>query len=666
MLDLAIIHETIEPYADHEELLEDRLRAARLRLEAALAPTSRADWPAELLALESLIEDRVRMTRANGVELPIMRIRECFQLTASEECIISLLVGHELCPEIRSLLRRLGTEFAHDPTSDALRRAVYGRRHDRRAWRELVPGGRLHRLGLIEVSHGDDRTPDYRQTWRAAPRVVALAYGDLSLDPALSSLVKRTRAPAPAAGLVFNCDTSLVEHAFESSGIVVVAGRAGSGRASLLKAIAAKRGRRVIEFEARAIARDRDSAHRQFRDIARECVLLDAIPLFRDLEALAPTPESSDLLELLEQSFDTLVLATNNRTVARRWSKDIVQFTLPPLDSAQTSDLWRRAVPPASDEDCEHLASLYPLAPALIETVGRLAEQAAAGQPLEGTHIESALRYVLDSRLAGLATRIEVTQSWNDIVLPSDQMTAIIELLARVDHRARVHEQWGFARKVSKGLGVTALFSGPPGTGKSMCAGLVAKSLRCDLYQVDLSKIASKWIGETEKNLAALFDAAEAGHAILLFDEADALFGKRTEVRSSNDRHANQEVNFLLQRLETFSGICVLTTNHESSIDEAFQRRLSVHVRFPTPSAEERARLWRALLPAEAPVADPIDFDDLSERFAMSGGHIRNAVMRAAFLAAEDGGVITTGHLAHAARLEYESLGKIVVSTPKN
>ena len=131
MLDLAIIHETIEPYADHEELLEDRLRAARLRLEAALAPMSRADWPAELLALESLIEDRVRMTRANGVELPIMRIRECFQLTASEECIISLLVGHELCPEIRSLLRRLGTEFAHDPTSDALRRAVYGRRHDR-------------------------------------------------------------------------------------------------------------------------------------------------------------------------------------------------------------------------------------------------------------------------------------------------------------------------------------------------------------------------------------------------------------------------------------------------------------------------------------------------------------------------------------------------------
>jgi SpoVK/Ycf46/Vps4 family AAA+-type ATPase len=197
-----------------------------------------------------------------------------------------------------------------------------------------------------------------------------------------------------------------------------------------------------------------------------------------------------------------------------------------------------------------------------------------------------------------------------------------------------------------------------------MAAGLLAHDLGCELYQVDTSKITSKWIGETEKNLAALFDAAEAGHAILLFDEADALFGKRTDVRSSNDRVANQETNYLLQRLETYSGICILTTNHESAIDDAFRRRLSVHVRFPMPEAEERRHLWRALIPKAAPTAGDLAIDTLAETFVMSGGYIRNAVLRAAFLAADVGDPISSSYLLRAARLEYESMGKVVPALP--
>jgi SpoVK/Ycf46/Vps4 family AAA+-type ATPase len=275
-------------------------------------------------------------------------------------------------------------------------------------------------------------------------------------------------------------------------------------------------------------------------------------------------------------------------------------------------------------------------------------------------HIEAGIRSVLDDRLAGLATRITVTQSWDDLILPDEQTTAVIELLARIRERRRVYEDWGFAEKVGRGLGVSALFSGPPGTGKTMCAGLIARDLGTELYQVDLSKLASKWIGETEKNLAALFDAAEAGHAILLFDEADAVFGKRTEVRSSNDRHANHETNYLLQRLESFAGICILTTNHEAAIDEAFRRRLSVHVRFPVPEADERKRLWCSMLPKAAPVEPELGLDQLGETYVMSGGYIRNAVLRAAFLAADENTRITAPHLARAAQLEYEAMGKIV------
>ena len=221
-------------------------------------------------------------------------------------------------------------------------------------------------------------------------------------------------------------------------------------------------------------------------------------------------------------------------------------------------------------------------------------------------------------------------------------------------------EDWGFAHKIGKGTGTIALFSGPPGTGKSMAAALVAASLYVPLYRVDLSKIVSKWIGETEKNLATLFDAAEAGHAVLLFDEADALFGKRTELRSSNDRHANQETNYLLQRIEAFAGMCILTTNHDAAIDEAFRRRLSVHVRFPMPEASERRRLWQALIPAAAPVAGELGLDALAHKYVMSGGYIKNAVVRAAFLAADEGAPITGDLLARAAQLEIEAMGRIV------
>jgi SpoVK/Ycf46/Vps4 family AAA+-type ATPase len=210
--------------------------------------------------------------------------------------------------------------------------------------------------------------------------------------------------------------------------------------------------------------------------------------------------------------------------------------------------------------------------------------------------------------------------------------------------------------KLPKGV----LLIGPPGTGKSMAAAVIAQELGLELYQIDLARVVSKYVGETEQHLARLFDAAEAGHAVLLFDEADALFARRTDVKSSNDRYANLEVNYLLQRMESFAGITILTTNAETVIDEAFRRRLAFRITFPLPEAEERARLWRTHLPAAAAVAGDIDVDALAQRYAMSGGYIKNAVLRAAFLAADEGSAITMGHLTRAAGLEYAAMGKVL------
>jgi hypothetical protein len=657
------------PHVTQQDLIDDQLAAIRKRIRAAGEHMERSSqheraptpWPSDLLAAETRIEGRIEASHG----LPIARIRDRFALTATEERTLWFLIAHELCPMVRHAARGLSTEHVSDPSSDVIRRVIYGQRCGLDVWRELGPGGTLRRFGFIERSDEGTKVPEHRQTWKVAARVLALVHGDLGVDPDLADIAAIENDALLIADLELAGNAPHeIESAFAHGDIVIVHGRAGSGRRSSLVAVAQARGFAVLRVDARSIAKDREAAQRQLRCVARECRLLGLTPLLRDMDALFATSEVQDRIDLVETELPGLVLATSARPIARRWKRAPIAIELAQITGAQRASLWRRAIPTAGTGDADILATTYPIAPGLIEAAGRLAVMRSGADRMRPEHIKEGLRAVLDDRLAGLAKRIEVTQSWDDIVLPDDQAIAMIELLARIRERTRVYEEWGFADKLGKGLGVSALFSGPPGTGKTMVAGLVARALRVELYQVDISKVVSKWIGETEKNLAALFDAAEAGHAILLFDEADALFGKRTDVRSSNDRHANQEVNFLLQRLESYAGICILTTNHETAIDEAFRRRLSVHVRFPMPEAEERARLWRAMIPASAPRSDVLGLEDLAANYVMSGGYIRNAVLRAAFLAADEGGVIDSGRLTRAAQLEYEALGKIATAKP--
>jgi SpoVK/Ycf46/Vps4 family AAA+-type ATPase len=445
--------------------------------------------------------------------------------------------------------------------------------------------------------------------------------------------------------------------------LVVLAGARGSGRATLLRAAAKSCGLAVLDIDAAKLSSDRDAALQQLKLIARECKLLGRTPLIRNIDALVDEKDQArvDLVgsELVSEIDGPVFVTCGVNRPAMRWGRPTVVIDVKPPTSAQRATLWLRELGQGTQDDAEFLATQYPLAPALIHHAAIAAKARATGRTVEPDDIYQGIRAVLDDRLGDYAKRVEVTQTWDDLVLPEDQREAIQYLIARIRQRRTVYEQWGFAAKVGKGLGTSALFSGPPGTGKTMVAALVAKELGLELYQVDMGKVVSKWIGETERNLGALFDAAEAGHAILLFDEADSLFGKRTEVKSSNDRYANLETNYLLQRLESFTGICLLTSNHESNIDPAFQRRLSLHLRFELPDVEERAALWRAMLPAAAPVAPSVDMEDLARRFSMSGGYIRNAALRAAFLAADEDSEITAVHLERAAKLEYEGMGKI-------
>jgi SpoVK/Ycf46/Vps4 family AAA+-type ATPase len=257
-------------------------------------------------------------------------------------------------------------------------------------------------------------------------------------------------------------------------------------------------------------------------------------------------------------------------------------------------------------------------------------------------------------RLEGLAQRIEPAAIWDQLVLPEKQLQTLRQIAIHVRRRAKVYQSWGFASQGSRGLGISAVFAGPSGTGKTMAAEVLANELRLDLFRIDLSQVVSKYIGETEKNLRRVFDAADAGAAILLFDEADALFGKRSEVKDSHDRFANIEISYLLQRMETYRGLAVLTTNRKSALDQAFLRRIRFAVEFPFPEAPQRAEIWRRVFPLATPT-EGLRIDSLA-RLNAAGGHIRNIAMGAAFLAADADEPVRMSHLLSAARSEFAKL----------
>jgi SpoVK/Ycf46/Vps4 family AAA+-type ATPase len=273
--------------------------------------------------------------------------------------------------------------------------------------------------------------------------------------------------------------------------------------------------------------------------------------------------------------------------------------------------------------------------------------------------VDQALTRHVEARLARVAQRVTRLASWDALVLPEELLDSLRDLVARVRHRRTVYESWGFASVLTSGRGMTALFQGGPGTGKTLVAGVIARELGLELHRIDVSRIVSRWLGETETSLGEAFAAAEDGRVILLFDEADSLFARRTTVQSSNDRYANLEVNYLLQRLDGFDGVALLTTNLGGAIDPAFRRRLTARLTFPFPDAQQRELIWRAHLPPDMPVAGKLDFARLARAYELAGGYIRNAMLRAAFLAAATGGPLTHELIERAVQIEFHEGGKL-------
>ena len=456
------------------------------------------------------------------------------------------------------------------------------------------------------------------------------------------------------------------------SPLIVLHGPDATAREAGARFVAARTRRPLLRLDMASVAAAGRSLLVALELALRDALLTGAIPYLTNWDAcLSDGVPRAELLSAL-CNYPQLAIISGEKGwrpqgVAR--DKVLLWMEFPKPGYARRRRLWTYFVekyvgqpPDVLGLDVDAPAGQFILTAGQIRDAVATARDNAArrGEELCSQDLFVAARAHSSPNLSNLARKIEPRYTWEDIILPPDQMALLREIVATVRHRPHVLEEWGVGRKLAAGAGVTMLFAGEPGTGKTMAAEVIAAALSLDLYKIDLSTIVSKYIGETEKNLERIFSEAQNSNAILFFDEADALFGKRSEVRDAHDRYANIEISYLLQRMEAYDGVTILATNLRANLDEAFTRRLQFAVDFPFPEEEYRLRIWETLFPADVPRAPDVDLPLLARRFRLAGGNIRNIIVNAAFLAAAEGKPVTMAHLLHSTRRELQKMGRLV------
>jgi hypothetical protein len=570
-----------------------------------------------------------------------------FSLSSFERSVLVLAAGPDLDGSFPTLCADAhGDQNRRYPTF-GLALAVLPDAH----WSALSPAGPLRRWHLVELSGG--QSPAHDQI-RADEYVLHLLTGAGSPDQRLAGIAEPDDRPATA-------DTdSMTGQARVLAGLwgrpptgppvlPCITGRVAGTRLDVARLAASLLGLRVLLVDARALPGHPSDVELLARLVERTCVLEGRVVV---IELDPDDPDGSGAAHrLADQTSVPVALSARDLVPGRRRHTVPVEVANP--TRSEQRDLWRDVLSGpegAVTEAADRVTDAFDLDPGTIAGTAHLVRA--------GVLLWEAARLATRPRMQALAQRIEPAATLEDLVLPPAQLATLAEMAVHVRYRGTVYEDWALGRS-QRGLGTTALFAGPSGTGKTMAAETLAADLDLDLYRVDLSAVVSKYIGETEKNLRRLFDAADDAAAVLLFDEADALFGRRTEVRDSHDRYANVEVSYLLQRMEQYRGIAVLTTNFRDALDPAFSRRLRFVVEFPFPDPAARLEIWRRAFPPQTPV-EGLDLQALAH-LNLSGGGIRSVAVNAAFHAAADGAVVRMHHVLRAARAE---LAKLDLSTP--
>jgi hypothetical protein len=637
---------------DWFEFLEGRLQGA---VQSAVAAGNDPDDSLRGLYISD--EQALALASEPGPTPPAVRLEEAaarLGLDALDSSVLALCAAPELHPRYGRLYaylqddvtRRLATpRLAADLLSGegVQRTDVLGC---------FEPGGPLSRGGAIRMPAVDATTTLADRPVKVADRLAAFLLGAGELAAAGAGTTLRRIDTPPAIGREESVGRITMLLAARTRLPLVVC---GPDAASV---VAAAAGAPVVLISAHELERAEALA-----DARLAAVLAQGVLCVDGLGDLTPA-DRAGVLKAIDESPERMVLITGSRREAGPLSdRAALLVEVPQPSFTERGRAWKEF---AGVADPGEVAAKFRLS---IEQIRAAAEVSliAARSRGESTpapaDLDLGARQASSSRLGELAANLEPAYAWEDLVLPERQLDLLRSISAYLRHRDRVLSEWGYEATVSRTQGLKVLFAGESGTGKTMAAQVLGAQLGLDLFRVDLATIVSKYIGETEKNLERIFTAADGSNAILFFDEADALFGKRSEVSDSHDRYANIEVAYLLQRMEAYPGAVILATNFRRNIDDAFVRRLDFVIDFPFPEPEDRRRIWRLVLPPAAPLADDIDFEFLANRFKLSGGAIRNCSLAAAFRAADEGSQIEMHHLVRAVAQEYGKQGRLTLET---
>jgi AAA+ superfamily predicted ATPase len=619
--------------------------------DAAWTEANRAYLVAEFARLKALLQAKPGAAQeaprtalpAEPTEAPALeQLVANFDLSPFERDLLLLAAGVEMDSELATL----ASEASGSPQRAFATFGLALSRLPEPHWSALTPVRPLRRFRLLELKDEQALTTSRLSV---DERVLHYIAGVNYLDPRLRPLLRQAQPPLALA----------TEHA---RGIEAIRGALDGRDASDVR----------IQLTGDDPAGQRDVAWFVASGLGFElhCLSSADIPSApHELDALATLWQreaallgSSLLVECEPSSATALVTRLTERALGLVFvsmreplslGRGTLQFAIEKPGASDQKALWQAALGPSAaslNGALDSVSTQFRLSAEAIVRTSETLRDTLGSDPAPARALWRACRGSVRTRLDDLAQRVKGQSTWEDLILPEAQKAALRQIAAHVRQRLHVHERWGFAEKGTRGLGIAALFHGESGTGKTMAAEIVANELHLDLYRIDLASTVSKYIGETEKNLSKIFDAAEEGGAVLLFDEADALFGKRSEVKDSRDRYANIEVGYLLQRVEAYRGLAILTTNSRSALDAAFTRRLRFIVQFPFPDRAQREHIWRRVFPAATPVQG-LDYEKLA-RLDVPGGSIRNIALNAAFLAADAGEVVAMRHLLQAAHAE--------------
>jgi MoxR-like ATPase len=640
------------------------------------------DFELRVEALRSHVRDQAAASAAAGVDMRLRRLAHSFKLDDTAQDLILFCLAPELDLRYERLYAYLQDDVTRKrPAVDLLLNLRAATFRDKIISRRLfMPGSVLLDARLCEVFEDPShlRPALLNRYVRLEDRVTAFLLGSDALDPRLSGSTRLVSTGTDAAAVLPPRERERVARLAaandELGRIIHVHGPYGAGKLAFATAFCAARGRALLAVDGEALlGADPAAAENLIQILAREARLQQAGLYWGSFDSLLADDRKLLRRMLLSAAarLELPVFLAGEQPWeprAERQGLSVVSFGLRAADYSERTEAWTRALlcSPCNDPvDPADLAARFRFTTGQIsDAVASAHDLARARDPanvqIGAPDLFEASRLQATAKLGSLGRKLNPRYQWTDIVLPRDRIQQLREVCGAVRFRPVVLDDWGFDRKLSLGKGVNVLFAGPPGTGKTMAAEVIARELSLDIYKIDLSSVVSKYIGETEKNLAKIFAEAENSNAILFFDEADALFGKRSEVKDSHDRYANIEISYLLQKMEECDGIVILATNLRSNMDEAFVRRMQFTVEFPLPDERHRRLMWQQVWPDATPRGNDVDLRLLARRFEITGANIRNIALASAFLAAADGRVVNMQHVLHATRRELKKIGKLL------